>query len=199
MSMSSTPLGACPDWTSLDFHQCENCPLSSSGDDATSHCPVAVRLVPLIAPCNKLISYDQVSVEVETINRRISADVKAEQVISSLMGLIIATSGCPHMAFFKPMARYHMPFATLEETLFRSTGTYLLGFYLRQRKGQAVDYSFDGLMEIYDGVKQVNSSLAARLRAAAETDSALNALTLLDAYGQVLPFALQRFLDEFDL
>jgi len=187
-----------PDWTSLDFHKCTNCTLSDYDREATI-CPAAARLVPLIEPCNKLISYDEIDVDVLTSERRISATAKAEQVFSSLMGLIFATSGCPHMKFFKPMARYHLPFATLEETLYRTTGTYLLSQYMMQRSGEKADFSFEGLHQIYNEVKQVNTSMAARLRAAAETDSPLNALTLLDAHGQFLPFALEKFLDEFDL
>lgn len=184
-----------PSWTMLGFHQCSNCPLQAQ---TTPICPVASRLVQILPSCNKLISYDEINVEVTTNERKIALQTKAEMAISSMMGLIFATSGCPHMSFFKPMARFHLPFATQEETLFRATGTYLLGQYLRQRQGHTPDFDLDGLETIYEEIKEVNRSVAARLRAAAKTDSALNALVLLDIHAQILPFALKTFLDKLD-
>ena len=49
-----------------------------------------------------------------------------EIAIRSLIGLIMALSGCPHMEFFKPLARFHLPWASLEETTLRSASIYLL-------------------------------------------------------------------------
>ncbi|MBW6510718.1 MAG: hypothetical protein K0A93_01200 [Desulfuromonadaceae bacterium] len=184
-----------PSWTMLGFHQCPNCTLDAQ---TSAICPVAAHLVQILPSCNKLISYDEVDVEVVTSERKISVHTKAEMAISAMMGLIFATSGCPHMDFFRPMARFHLPFATQEETLFRSTGTYLLGQYLRQRQGHEPDFDLSGLEAIYEEIKTINLSVAARLRAATKTDSALNALVLLDIHAQILPYALKTFLDKLD-
>jgi len=192
-----TPLDPLPDplphWTLLSFQQCGNCPLSAKQQPI---CPLAARLAPLIPLCNRLISYDRVGVEVVSAERTVSAQVTAEQGISSLMGLVSAVSGCPHTAFFRPMARFHLPFATPEETQFRSAGSYLLVEYLRQRQGGAACYDLAGLQAIYDRVTEVNRSIAERLRAAARTDSALNAIVQLDYYAQGLSFSLDRSLDK---
>jgi len=182
-----------PNWTLLSFEQCKNCPLSPK---KMPICPLAARLAVLTPLCNKLISFDMVEVEVVTRERSVSATVTAEQGISSLMGLVSAVSGCPHTSFFRPMARFHLPFATPEETLFRSTGSYLLVEYLRQRQGEAPLYDLVGLQEIYDRVSEVNRSVAERLRAASRTDSALNAIVQLDYYAQGLSFSLERSLDQ---
>ncbi|PLY00996.1 MAG: hypothetical protein C0624_11100 [Desulfuromonas sp.] len=194
--VSLTPLdplpNPLPNWTLLSFEQCENCPLSSSEMPV---CPLAARLAVLTPLCNKLISFDMVDVEVVTRERTVSANVSAEQGICSLMGLVSAVSGCPHTAFFRPMARFHLPFATPEETLFRSTGSYLLVEYLRQRQGETPHYDLSGLQAIYDRVSEVNRSVAERLRAASRTDSALNAIVQLDYYAQGLSFSLERSLD----
>lgn len=194
--LSLTPLDPLPDplpdWTLLTFEQCENCPLSPKQMPV---CPLAARLAPLIPMCNKLISYDLLEVEVVTRERSVGARVNAEQGLSSLMGLVSAVSGCPHTAFFRPMARFHLPFATPEETLFRSTGSYLLVEYLRQRQGATPNYDMAGLQAIYDRVTEVNRSIAQRLRAAARTDSALNAIVQLDYYAQGLSFSLEGSLD----
>ena len=182
-----------PNWTLLTFEQCGNCPLS-----AREHplCPLAARLALLTPLCNKLISYDRLEVEVVTRERTVSAEVSAEQGISSLMGLVSAVSGCPHTVFFRPMARFHLPFATPEETLFRSTGSYLLVEYLRARRGEEPRYDLAGLQDIYDRVIEVNRSVADRLRAASRTDSALNAIVQLDYYAQGMSFSLERSLDQ---
>jgi len=195
--VSLTPLdplpNPLPNWTLLSFEQCENCPLSPKEIPV---CPLAARLAVLTPLCNKLISFDRVDVEVVTSERTVSAQVNAEQGISSLMGLVSAVSGCPHTSFFRPMARFHLPFATPEETLFRSTGSYLLVEYLRQRQGEAPNYDMAGLQAIYDQVSEVNRSVAERLRAASRTDSALNAIVQLDYYAQGLSFSLDRSLDQ---
>ena len=36
------------------------------------------------------------------------------------------------MESLKPMVRFHLPFATVEETVFRSVSTYLLSQYLAE-------------------------------------------------------------------
>jgi hypothetical protein len=38
----------------------------------------------------------------------------------------VATSGCRYTAYFKPMARFHLPFANEEETAYRAISMYLL-------------------------------------------------------------------------
>jgi hypothetical protein len=49
------------------------------------------------------------------------------------MGLLIAGSSCPYTHFFKPMARFHLPFANKDETLWRAAATYLLARYFTAR------------------------------------------------------------------
>lgn len=197
--VSLTSLDALPDplpnWTLLTFSRCDNCPLDPHKQPV---CPLAAQLSRLTPLSNKLISYDQVDVEVITLERTVSASVSAERGISSLMGLISAVSGCPHTAFFRPMARFHLPFATPEETLFRSAGSYLLSEYLRQRRGETPSYDLDGLQQVYDRLTSVNSATAERLRAAARTDSALNAIVQLDYYAQGMSFTLDENLDNLE-
>ena len=57
----------------------------------------------------------------------------------------MATSGCPHMDFFKPMARFHLPLANAEETVYRATSMYLLAQYFLQREGKEADMELEGL------------------------------------------------------
>lgn len=180
-----------PEWTQLDFHQCPNCPLTGSGD-----CPVAANLITVIARMEKLISYDAVSCKVTLDERSISTDTTAQQAIRSLIGLIIAVSGCPHTAFFKPMARFHLPFSTEEETIYRSTSMYLLSRYMMKNDGKDASLELDGLNDIYRNVQIVNTALAKRIKAASKTDSTVNALIILDMFAKALPFVIKDALSE---
>ena len=182
-----------PSWTDLDFHECPHCPLPI---DTHPHCPLAVRLVSIVEPFDRLLSYDKIHVDVITEERSISQDTTAEQGIGSLMGLVIATCGCPHTAFFKPMARFHLPLASEDETIYRAASMYLLAQYFLKKEGRAADLELKGLMKIYDNIQVVNSSIAKRLRAATEKDSSLNAIVLLDMYAKTLSYAIEESLEE---
>ena len=126
-----------PDWTKLDFHKCPHCPFDSS---SVPYCPVAKNLVPIVTLFEKLLSYDEIYVEVVTKERSMAQDTTAQRAISALMGLVMATSGCPHTSFFKPMARFHLPFASEKETLYRATSMYLLAQYFLEKEGHGFDH-----------------------------------------------------------
>ena len=91
------------------------------------------------------------------------------------------------------MARFHLPFASEVETVYRSIGMFLLA-----RKITQADESqgFDALEELYKNLHVVNRDMSRRLGAATRTDPARNALALLDAYTILLPAALECSLEE---
>lgn len=183
-----------PAWAELTFHQCPNCTLSSRN---YSHCPVAIRLPPLIEMANKLNSYDRIMVDVELSERRIIQETTAQRALSSLLGLVMATSECPHMAYLQPMARFHLPLASEEETEYRAVSMYLLAQYYRNRQGHAVDFSLTGLTKIYQELQRVNMALADRIRAASSQDTARNAIVLLDMFAKVVPYSVEEAMQEF--
>ena len=182
-----------PTWADLEFQQCPHCPLSVA---THPHCPLAANLVNIVEPFDRLLSYDEMHVEVTSEERSISQDTTAEQGISSMMGLVIATSGCPHAAFFKPMARFHLPLANPAETIYRAASMYLLAQYFLKQGGRDADLELKGLVEIYRNIQIVNTSTAKRLRAATETDSSLNAIVLLDMFAKTLSHAIEASLKE---
>jgi hypothetical protein len=149
-----------------------------------------------VEPFDRLLSYDKIHVDVITEERSISQDTTAEQGIGSLMGLVIATCGCPHTAFFKPMARFHLPLASEDETIYRAASMYLLAQYFLKKEGHDADLELKGLMKIYDNIQIINASIAKRLRAATEKDSSLNAIVLLDMYAKTLSYAIEESLEE---
>jgi len=143
-----------------------------------------------------LLSYDTIHVDIITPQRSVSKETSAQKGLSSLMGLIMATSGCPHMEFFKPMARFHLPLASAEETVYRATSMYLLAQYFLWKEGQAADLDLEGLKKIYADIQILNECMANRLRCVCEKDVALNSLTILDIFAQTLPFVIEDSLKE---
>lgn len=185
--------GELPAWTKLEFHQCPNCPLTS---DQSPYCPLAEKLVGLISTSGNILSYDEVHVTVVMPERTILKQTTAQQGFSSLMGLIMPTSGCPHTSYFKPMARFHLPFSSEEETIYRSTSMYLFSQYFKWKDGEDVDYELDGLKEIYRNLHIVNMEFAERLRDEAEKDSSVNALVILDLFTKTLPYVIEDSMEE---
>lgn len=182
-----------PPWTALDFHQCPHCTLSI---DQHPHCPLAANLVNIVSRFNRFVSYDTLGVKVIIGSKTISQTTTVQAGVSSMMGLIIATCGCPHTLFFKPMACFHLPMASEEETVYRATSMYLLAQYFIARQGGTFEQDFSGLMEIYSNIHTVNVATAARLRAASETDSSVNAIIILDMFAKALPYAIKESLEE---
>ncbi len=180
-------------WTALDYQTCPHCPL-----DAAEHpdCPLATSVARIVKRFDDVISYDELDVEVTTPQRTISKHTTSQAALRSLMGLLIACSGCPHTAFFKPMARFHLPFADEEETMFRAVGTWLVAQYFRASDGQPVDFELDGLQAVYERMQVVNRYTAERLRAATQADASLNAVVMLDVYAQLVPLFIHSTLGE---
>lgn len=179
-----------PAWTKLDFHQCEGCPLSAA------YCPAAVHLAGVIDGFTDLVSYDRVRVSVESEERSVSATLSAQQALASLMGLIMASSGCPRTAVFRPMARFHLPFSSESETAYRVASMYLVAQQFKARGGQRPDFTLEHLESVYRGVHAVNRGMAQRLRAASRQDAIVNAIVLLDVYTSLVPAAIHDILDE---
>lgn len=182
-----------PEWTRLEFHQCPNCPFSSA---ERTNCPAAVCMVDMVRRFDGLVSYDKIHVEVITHERHMSHYTTAQQGISSLMGLLIAASGCPRTAYFKPMARFHLPLSKPEETMYRATSMYLLAQYFLKKNNREYDLDLKGLAKIYEHMQIINNALADRIRAASETDSSVNALILLDMHAKTLSYVIEDYLDE---
>lgn len=182
-----------PDWTLLENHQCGNCPLELA---EVVRCPAAANMVGIVQRFNTLLSHDETHVEVETADRRVSRKTTVQRGVCSLMGLLMATSSCPMTDFFKPMARFHLPFASTEETIWRATSTYLLSQYFWKLEGGEPDVGFEGLSRIYNDIQIVNMAFAGRLREACHCDSMVNAIILLDMFAQSMPAAIDESLEE---
>jgi hypothetical protein len=153
-------------------------------------------MIGIVSRFADLLSHDRTLVVVSTEERTIYSTTTMQRGVCSLMGLLMATSGCPMTSFFKSMARFHLPFASTEETIWRATSTYLLAQYFKLRNGDEPDIQFKGLTRVYQNIQMVNMSFAKRLRSACHHDSMINAIILLDMFAQSMPLAIDESLEE---
>ena len=191
--LTNRPTHDLPGWTKLEFHQCTHCPFSS---EFYPDCPVAVSLIDVIGKFENVISHNEIDLKVITNERTVSQQTTAQKGISSLVGLLFATSGCPHTGYLKPMARYHLPLASEGETFYRATGMYLLAQYYLCEDGQEAKLELEGLKKIYKNLHEVNKKIAERIRSTTQTDSSVNAVVILDMISNVMPLMLDDRLDK---
>jgi hypothetical protein len=168
-----------PVWANLDYHRCPHCPLDIRSHP---HCPLAANLVNILDRFDTLFSYNHTHLIVTTKDRMVSQVTTVQEAVGSLLGLVIAGSNCPHTVYLRPMARFHLPLASSQETIYRAVTTYLLGQYLLKKEGKEVDFELEGLKEIYQRVHLVNSLL--------------NAIVQLDIHAQNLTTGIEDALAE---
>lgn len=184
-----------PVWTETALHQCKGCPLDPG---AHSHCPIAVHLSGIVEIFHDHNSYDEATVEVSDGRRSYLKDTSLQDGLGSLVGIIMASGGCPVLEPLRPMVRFHLPFASLEETEFRMVSMYLVAQYIRQKGGGRPDWSLDGLQAIYDRVQDVNRSFADRIRSASGNDAGVNAIVILDCFARAVPFAIRTMMRDYE-
>jgi hypothetical protein len=169
-----------PAWAALEQNKCPNCLLDEGQEP---YCPVAVSLLSPVEIFRDSLSYEEAQVTVECPERGYHKNTSLQVGLSSLFGLIMATSGCPSLEKLKPLARFHLPFATSDETVFRVMGAYLLAQYIRQKEGGDPDWDLRYLESMYDSIREVNKHVVERLKnIEALRDASLNALINLDCF-----------------
>jgi len=173
-------------WTLLEFHKCPNCPLK---EGAATQCPVARNLDQVVEDSKDTISCLQAQVDVQTEERVYSKNCATQEGLRSLFGVIMATSGCPHLDWLRPLARYHLPFADVDETLFRVLSLQLLYQYFNERESN-LSSSAAKIQSNYDSVQIVNHKFIERIRSYCDADADKNAMVALDVYAQM--FLYQR-------
>ncbi|MGB5473770.1 MAG: hypothetical protein WBQ78_09865 [Gammaproteobacteria bacterium] len=173
-----------PAWTRLEVCQCTNCPL----DAATHpHCPLAVQVSQVVDDWATVFSFQNVDYSVTTSERQFSGTTEVKKILGSLLGLIMATSDCPRMLFLRPLARFHLPLASPEETAFRALSAYLLEQYFIA-SDKATTATFDGFIKRYTEIQTVNEGLAARMQKASQEDAVIAAVLGLDLLAHRVPF-----------
>ena len=187
------PVATAP-WTALDYYQCPNCPLTNQTHRC---CPAAVDIESITSKFNQMLSSNQeVEVIVRTPERAYFKQCDVQTGLRALLGLVMASSACPVLARLKGLTYYHLPFATSDETLFRSVSAYLLKQYFIFKDGGEPDLNLIGLSQLYDELYRVNSTFGQRLQSASESETNLNAIVSLMYLGASVSFSLEDKLRE---
>jgi hypothetical protein len=182
-----------PPWTALAFHQCGNCPLTTAD---TRRCPAATDVFRIAERFADRLSYERVHVRVKRGDRSYEMDCDVQTALGSLLGLAMASSACPILGQLRGMARFHLPFAEFEETLFRTVGLYLLRQYFIAKDGGIPDFELVGLAELYDELLEVNRSFKRRIEAISPRDASVNAVTLLASLSALVAMSLDSGLEQ---
>ena len=180
-----------PDWTKVSNIGC-NC---SSGE---INCHPAVAIAYLIKQFDKIPSYEKVKIYVETENRTFFKKTSVQAGVGGIFGIIMATSGCPILGKLKPMVRYHLPFADIEETEYRVFSMYMLAQYFKMKKGMNPDLEMDNLKATYDDIREINRKIAKSIADLEKMDTSINAVVALNNFADSVSFSLEDKLEDIE-
>ena len=181
LNLESFPVEITEPWTKLEFNQCKVCTLKTS---VHKYCPVARNLSYVFLQFKDDTSHEKVKIQVTTERRSTEKHASLQEGLSTLMGLIMATSGCPILDKFKPMAFVHLPFSGEIETIFRAISMYITAQYVRMENGLEPDWHLKKFRDMYAVVNQINYDFAERVKLIKGRDANMNALILLDLFAQ---------------
>ena len=137
----------------------------------------------IVEDYRKILSFEKVELVIRTEERTFTKHVSMQDGLSSLMGIVMATSGCPVLDYLRPMVFTHLPFSTGEETAYRVLSMYALGQYYRQKAGLEPDWTLKKLLSIYDRISKINTAFIERFRNDGNSaDAHLNAIVKLNCF-----------------
>ena len=189
LNLIRQPKESYPEWADLNFFKCPNCTID---EEKYKNCPIVESIVDVIDFFKNSASYEEVDVSIETEARTYFKHTTHQKSVSPLIGIYMVTSGCPVMDKLKPMVRYHLPFATEDETRYRVISMYLIAQYFIHRKGGEPDWDLKNLVKIYDEVRVVNKSFSKRLSNIKIEDASINALIILDCFADFVKFSISK-------
>lgn len=163
--------GDLPNWTLLETDKCPHCPLPALPG---ARCPAAADLVPLIQRFSALASIGTAEVHVVRAEYEVRKRTDTQTALSAMMGLVLATSGCPILSRMRPLAHTHLPFASETESIYRITAMHLFSCFLDQKTPD-----LKGLTALFTDIDNLNLAFAKRIKRAIENDASINALVLL--------------------
>ena len=182
------PLGKAKAWTALEYHQCPHCPLKK---DESPQCPIARNLDYVVEDSKETLSITRAKVRVETPERTFIKECSTQDGLRSLFGLIMACSGCPHLDWLRPLGRFHLPFADIDETLFRALSLQLLDQFFEDESATLATCAIR-LSERYAQVEKVNHAFIGRIRNYCKADADKNAMAALDVFVQFFPMHFEN-------
>ncbi len=176
-----------PDWAKLDKFKCPNCPLNIEEHE---YCPLALQIQDVLLFFKEVPSYQKVNIKVIASARTYEKETDVQTGVSSLMGLIMPTSGCPILGKLKPLVKFHLPFANIEETEFKVFSMYLLAQYFKMKNGKTPDWEMKNLNQIYEDISILNRNVAEKITQVENMDAGINAVVVLNNFADSVTFGL---------
>lgn len=189
------PTEQLPSWTRLEKDQCACCPLKS---ESTRHCPAAVRIHEVLEAFKNSESVEHVKLTVTTERRTYTQQCDLQSGLNSMLGLQMATSGCPIVGKLRAMATFHMPFSSFGETLYRTVSAYLVKQFYVHKSGGTADWDLKELHAFYETLEGLNKSFSARIHEIDQNDAISNAIIIFFAASIVVAFSIEDGLDEYE-
>lgn len=172
------------EWTRLTTEQCPNCPLRESD---MLQCPVARNLDAVVEDSKDSISCSRAVVTIDTPERTFRKECATQEGLLALFGLVMASSGCPHLDWFRPLGRFHLPFASLEENLFRTLSLQLLKQFFNDPESDLRSCP-EKIKAHYKEIETINHAFIGRIRSYCNGDADKNAIAALDVFVQLFQF-----------
>ncbi len=182
-----------PEWAKLESFKCPHCPLDTN---LHKYCPLALNLQDIISEFNDRSSFEIVDVFVETDARNYHKKTSLQHGVSSVLGILMVTSGCPVMGKLKPLLYFHLPFASIDETEVRALSLYLLAQYVKTIKGQTPDWEMTKLRKIYEDVRILNHYVSKKIVNLSEKDASINSLIVLNNFAEFVTIILDEKTNE---
>ena len=186
-----------PEWAKLKSFKCIHCPLDENKHE---YCPLAVNLSGVISFFSDLSSFEKVDIIIDTGVRQIRKNTSMHKGVSSLLGVLMVSSDCPVMGKLKPMMRFHLPFASIEETEYRVLSMYLLAQFFLWKKGKTPDWEMKNLVDIYSDIKILNRNVCKKISEIESRDTSINAVVMLNNFAEHVTFILnKKILDKIEV
>ena len=154
-----------------------------------------MNIADLVSAFSDTVSYDSCTVTCISADRTVGKVTSVQDGLRSIMGIIMATSGCPALDIMRPMAWFHLPFANADESLFRWAATYMLRQYFHLQAGEPADLQLAKIKTLYHDIELVNRGMLDRIRNASLLDADRNAIVVLNSIAQFFTFEADSGLD----
>jgi hypothetical protein len=177
-----------PPWTQLAFHRCEICSLAATH----LYCPAAIDAAPILEKFSQLPSTVRLKVTMRNASRMCFKETDAQMGLQALLALVMASSACPILGRLRSQALFHLPFASVDETLYRTVGDYLIKQYFIMKDGGQPDFALTGLDALYRDLATLNIHFFSRIEAACTKDASLNAVVVLRSLSEIVSMSLDE-------
>jgi hypothetical protein len=143
-------------------------------------------------------SIEKVRLSVVSNRRTYQQECDLQSALNSMLGLQLATSGCPILQKLRAMANFHMPFCTFAETLYRTVSAYLTQQFFVYKNGGAPDWDLHGLKAYYEDLEILNQAFSKRVQSIEQSDAAANAIVMFFAASIVVAETIDGGLREYE-